>query len=61
MSFWVALERDQQAILRASAALEQIWRDNCIGKFGQYLPHLEAISSPFGGGASLVSGMLLPL
>ena len=41
MPFLVALEEDQQAILRASVALEQIRRDNLNGKLGQYLPHAE--------------------
>ena len=41
MPFLVALEEDQQAILRASVTLELIQRDNLNGKLRQYLPHVE--------------------
>ena len=47
MPFLVALEDDQQAILRASVALEQIRRDNLNGKLGQYLPHVEVARLKF--------------
>ena len=47
MPFLVVLEEDQQAILRASVALEQIRRDNLNVKLGQYLPHVEVAGLKF--------------